>query len=95
MHDVKSMPEYLDHASQVRWIAVNLLLSFMGATLGWAISWHAFVDTALLAYLSGSSAQDVFDALEFEEFGQVGSVLRVASEVSVAHEEVNAEAFAR
>ena len=80
---------------QTRWLAVNLLLSFMGATLGWAISWRAFVDTALLAYFSGHSAQEVFDALPYEEFGQVGSVFRVAEQGSTASEEINAEAFAR
>jgi hypothetical protein len=80
---------------QLRWMAVNLLLSFMGAALGWCFSWQAFIDKALLAYMSGATAQDIFDALEFEEFSQVGSVLRVAATATVRTERVNAEAFAR
>jgi hypothetical protein len=74
---------------------VNLLLSFMGASLGWAFGWQAFIDKALLAYMSGATAQDVFDALEFDEFSQVGSVLRVAATGAIRPERVNAEAFAR
>ena len=80
---------------QARWLAVHLLLAFMGATLGWAVSWHAFIDTALLAYLSGASAQQLFDALHYDEFAQVGSVLRMETQVAVAPEEANADAFAR
>jgi hypothetical protein len=74
---------------------VHLLLSFMGATLGWAISWRGFIDTALLAYFSGLAAQDLFDALEPAEFAQVGSIFRVAGGAAIESAEVNAEAFAR
>ena len=88
-------PDIRPSKLQARWLAVSLLLSFMGATLGWALSWSHFVDRALLAYLSGFTAQEVFDTLALEEFGQVGSVFRIAQDVSIASDEANAEAFAR
>lgn len=79
----------------MRWLAVRCLLCFMGATMGWAFSWEAFIDAALLAYMAGVSAQDLFDALDIEEFSQAGSIFRAAAGASVNTETVNAEAFAR
>jgi hypothetical protein len=79
---------------QGRWLAVTLLLSFMGATLGWSISWHIFIDTALLAYLAGISAQAIFDHLDAEEFSQAGEMFKAVSSASVQPEKINAEAFA-
>lgn len=80
---------------QTRWLAVNMLLGFMGAALGWAISWRCFIDTALLAYLSGLTAQEAFDALDVAEFSQAGSILRIASSAEVQPDAANAEVFAR
>ena len=72
-----------------------MLLGFMGAALGWAISWRCFMDTALLAYLSGLTAQDAFDALDVAEFSQAGSILRIASSAEVQPDAANAQVFAR
>lgn len=80
---------------QGRWLAVTLLLCFMGATLGWGISWQLFIDTALLAYLAGASAQEVFDHLDPEEFSQAGEIFKAVSSATVQPEKINAEAFAR
>lgn len=80
---------------QARWMAVTMLLCFMGATLGWSISWQLFVDAALLAYLSGVTAQQLYDQLLPKEFSQAGEILKAVSSATVAAEKINAEAFAR
>jgi hypothetical protein len=74
---------------------VRCLLSFMGACMGWACAWEAFIDTALLAYLAGTSAQSLFDALDPEEFSQAGCIFRAAASATVNSDRINAEAFAR
>lgn len=83
------------HGIQARWMSVTMLLCFMGATLGWSISWQLFIDAVLLAYLSGASAQQLYDQLLPKEFSQAGEIFRAVSSASVAAEKINAEAFAR
>lgn len=80
---------------QARWMSVTMLLCFMGASMGWSISWQLFVDTALLAYLSGATAQQVHDQLKGEEFSQAGTIFQAVSSAGVAAEKINSEAFAR
>ena len=83
------------HGIQARWMSVTMLLCFMGATLGWSISWQLFIDAVLLAYLSGASVQQLYDQLLPKEFSQAGEIFRAVSSASVAAEKINAEAFAR
>jgi hypothetical protein len=80
---------------QARWLAVTMLLCFMGATLGWSISWQLLLDSALLAYLSGATAQQLYDQLLPQEFSQAGEIFKAVSSASVAPERINSEAFAR
>lgn len=72
-----------------------MLLCFMGATLGWSISWQLFIDSVLLAYLAGATAQQLYDQLLPKEFSQAGEIFKAVSSASVAAEKINAEAFAR
>ncbi|PSC70908.1 hypothetical protein C2E20_5721 [Micractinium conductrix] len=60
--------------------AVRLLISFMGAALGWQYSAWDFVDAACECYRKGWTADDVFGRLQDEEFAQSGGVgqLKVA-----------------
>lgn len=80
---------------QVRWLAVRALIAFMGACMGWALSWDSFLEACLLAYVAGVPAQALFDAIDIEEFTQAGSVLRAAASAEAGPEHVNGEAFAR
>lgn len=80
---------------QVRWLAVRMLLAFMGAAMGWAYSWRAFVNTALLAYMAGVSAQNLMDQVSQQEFSQAGTMFKAAASATIQSEKINAEAFAR
>lgn len=72
-----------------------MLLAFMGAAMGWAYSWRAFVDAALLAYMSGVSAQQLMYQVSRQEFSQAGTMFKAAASASIQSEKINAEAFAR
>lgn len=76
-------------------MSVTMLLCFMGATLGWSISWQLYVDSTLLAYLSGATAQQLYDQLLATEFSQAGAIFKAVSSATVTAEGINAEAFAR
>lgn len=80
---------------QVRWLAVHMLLAFMGAAMGWAYSWRAFVGKALLAYMAGVSAQDLMDQVSQQEFSQAGTMFKAAASATIQSEKINAEAFSR
>lgn len=80
---------------QVRWLAVHMLLAFMGAAMGWAYSWRAFVNNALLAYMAGVSAQDLMDQVSQQEFSQAGTMFKAAASATIQSEKINAEAFSR
>lgn len=88
-------PEILFAPTQARWLAVKLLLAFMGATMGWAFSYQVFVDTALLAYLSGASVSEISSCLKQHEFSQAGALLQAASDETARSEAVNADAYCR
>eukprot|EP00892_Ulva_mutabilis_P009668 jgi/Ulvmu1/7073/UM033_0134.1 len=81
--------------TQIRWLAVRMLLAFMGAAMGWAYSWHMFVNTALLAYMAGVSAEDLMSQVSQQEFSQAGTMFKAAASASIQSEKINAEAFAR
>lgn len=80
---------------QKRWLAVHLLLAFIGAQCGWALSWQSFIDSALLGYLAGTPAQSLYDQLATQEFAQAGTLFQVAGGAPVASQQANAELFAR
>ena len=79
---------------QVQWLAIQLLVAFMGATLGWAVSFNTFVETALLAYLSGAAASELFEAVDEQHFALTGQLMRSKSQDDTVTE-VNSEAFRR
>ena len=66
----------------------------MGASLGWATSFNAFVETALLAYVSGATASELSNALDARAFEQAGQLLRSQWD-GITVKDVNAEAFRR
>lgn len=74
---------------------MRLLLAFMGAAMGWAYSWRVFVNSALLAYMAGVSAQDLMDQVSQQEFSQAGTMFKAAASATIQSEKINAEAFAR
>lgn len=67
----------------------------MGATMGWAFSYQVFVDTALLAYLSGASVSQIASSLKQHEFAQAGALLKTAADKTARSEATNAEAYCR
>jgi hypothetical protein len=95
----------------VRSLAVRLVVCFMGAVLGeGAFSTNAFAACALDAYARGIAAEELFSALEPEEFAQAGGLVRATGAAAaaataaggsasaagaLAAQEINARLFAR
>jgi hypothetical protein len=81
-------------AASLRSQAVQLLVSFMGGTLGAPYSASAFAQQALQLYSQGVPAAKVLGLLRSRQFAQSGGLLPVLQQQEV-FQEVNKQLFAR
>lgn len=88
-------PHALSHQDKVRNAAIRLLICFNGAALGYLRSVKAFVKESFKCYLQGWTADELFSALQDEEFAQSGGVTRFGVANVPGGKNVSAALFAR
>ncbi|KAK9815214.1 hypothetical protein WJX72_000077, partial [[Myrmecia] bisecta] len=90
-----------DHAgnhepsTDLRLIAVRLLMAFMGAALESRYAADVFVEEAWQCYRAGYSVQDLYSQLNEEEFQQSGGLIPIGVEGTREKQQINARLFAR
>ena len=88
-------PRTEQHQQEVRNAAIRLLVCFNGAALGYLRSAKAFVNECFKSYLQGWTADELFSALQDEEFAQSGGVTRFGVANVPGGKHVSAALFAR